>query len=122
MEEAFTLLGVDLLRVVEERQGPDAMATQSGVVEQDAGDDQRPCERPATGLVGACHEPDAEAAIVAEQPLAGRERHGPRISPSSRTGSCPTSCRLYTARVQPASGASSRTRVVMALPTGIRST
>ena len=41
-EQPLAVLGRDLLRVVQERQRTDAMATQRLVVEEDAGDDERP--------------------------------------------------------------------------------
>ncbi len=94
MEEALALCGVDLLRVVQQRERPDAVAAQCGVVEQHARDDQRPGERPATGLVGARDEPNARA-VGRSGAAAGRsEVAPPEDSPRSRT----TSCRLRAAR------------------------
>ena len=47
------------------------MLAESLVVEQNAGDHQRPRERPAPGLVRARDIADTELAIVREKPLAG---------------------------------------------------
>ena len=44
-EELLAPLGRTLLRVVQERERADAVVAQRGVVEQDAGDDERPGER-----------------------------------------------------------------------------
>ena len=55
-------------------------AVERVVVEQDAGDDERSRERAPARLVRAGDEADAEPAVVAEKPLAGRERIAPRIS------------------------------------------
>ena len=73
----------DLLRVVQERQRPDAVVAQAVVVEQHARDDERPGERPAARFVRSRDEPAAEVAVVAEQPLSGAlllRRHRPRIA------------------------------------------
>ena len=43
-EELLAPLGRELLRVVQERQGADAMVAKRPVVEQDARDDERPCQ------------------------------------------------------------------------------
>ena len=56
---------VDLLRVVQERERPDLVVAKALEVEQHAGDDERPCERPAPRLVGPGDEADAEAPIEA---------------------------------------------------------
>ena len=66
MVEPFALVGIDLLRVVQEGERPDAMAPERPVVEEDAGDDERACERAAARLVGPRDEPRLETPIVAE--------------------------------------------------------
>jgi hypothetical protein len=43
-EQLLPILGRDLLRVVQLRERPDAMVAERVVVEQDARDDERPCE------------------------------------------------------------------------------
>ena len=68
-EKLLPLLGSNLLRVVEERQRADTVVAEPVVVEQDTGDDQRPCEGSPTGLVGAGDEPGAEPAVEAKKPL-----------------------------------------------------
>ena len=73
--QRFTLLDRDLLRVVQGRERPDARAAQRVVVEEDAGDDERPCERPAPRLVRARDEPHAELAIESEEALAAGSSH-----------------------------------------------
>ena len=50
-EERLALGLAALLRVVQAGQRADAVVAQARVVEQDAGDDQRPGERPPPGLV-----------------------------------------------------------------------
>src|SRR5512132_2479395 len=64
-EEALTLLGVYLFRVVQRRERPNAMPPQLLVVEQDASDDERPSQRTPTGLVRAGDIARAQPAIVA---------------------------------------------------------
>jgi len=49
----------ELLGVVQQRERPDAMVAEPLVVEQHAGDDERPCERTAARFVGAGDEPRA---------------------------------------------------------------
>jgi hypothetical protein len=70
------LLGA-LLRVVQVRERADPVVAQAPVVEQHAGDDERPRERAAARLVGARDEARAEPAVEAEELLAGR-LHGVR--------------------------------------------
>jgi hypothetical protein len=53
------------------------MLLEARVVEEHAGDDERPCERAATGLVGAGDEARPELAVESEELLAGR-LHGDR--------------------------------------------
>ena len=57
------------------------MVAQTTVIEQDAGDDERPGERPSASLVGARDEPCAKATVEPKQLLAGalhgREDSGP---------------------------------------------
>ena len=71
MEERLALVGRHLLRVVQRGEPPDARAAKELVVEQDAGDDERPGERASPGLVRARDEADAETPVVCEKPLAG---------------------------------------------------
>ena len=71
MEELLALRVRELLRVVQRRQRPNARAAQQLVVEKDSGDDERACERAATGLVRSRDEAHAELAIDAEEALAG---------------------------------------------------
>ena len=71
----FTLLDRDLLRVVQGRERPDARAAQRVVVEEDAGDDERPCERPASCLVRTRDEPHVELPIESEEALAAGSSH-----------------------------------------------
>ena len=56
--------------------GRTAWSRRHAVVEQHAGDDERPRERPAAGLVGARDEARAEPAVEAEEPLAGARHEG----------------------------------------------
>jgi hypothetical protein len=51
--------GRELFRVVQQSQRPHAMVAQTSVVQKDARDDERPCQRAAPGLVGAGDEPRA---------------------------------------------------------------
>ena len=74
-EELLTACLGALLRVVQERERPHAVVAQAAVVEQDAGDDERPRERPPSGLVRARHEARAEPPVETEKPLPGAERH-----------------------------------------------
>src|SRR5207247_6402537 len=71
-EELLATLRCHLLRVVQERERPDAVVAEARIVEQDAGADERTGERAATGLVRPGDEPRGEAAIEPKQPLAGR--------------------------------------------------
>ena len=75
---------LDLLRVVQQRQRTHPVALQELVVEQHAGDDERPGERAASGLVGACDEPGAEPAVVLEEALAGSLHAADDSAPSGR--------------------------------------
>jgi hypothetical protein len=52
-----------LLRIVEQRQRADTVVPQTGVVEQDARDDERSSKRASTRLVRPCDKPRAEATI-----------------------------------------------------------
>ena len=74
-EEALAILGRDLLRVVQQRERADAVAAKRGVVEEDAGNDERACERSAPSLVRACDEAHSEPSIVCEEPLAAGPSH-----------------------------------------------
>jgi hypothetical protein len=74
-EELLALRLGALLRVVQERKWPHAVVAQAAVVEEDAGDDERPGERPPARLVRSRHEPRAQTAVEAKQPLAGPARH-----------------------------------------------
>ena len=103
--EPLALDRVDLLRVVEARQRPDAVTAKGVVVEQDARDDERPRERPATRLVGAGDVPRSEPPIVAKQSLSGRERHVARIAllvGRDRADFASTPWRRYAGSTQPA--------------------
>src|SRR5581483_2157024 len=60
-------LRIDLLRVVEERERPDAVVTQPAVVQQHAGNNERACERPAAGLVRAGDQAHAEPPVERQQ-------------------------------------------------------
>src|SRR5204863_1941190 len=75
-EELLALRGRALLRVVQERERPDAVVAQTLVVEQHARDDERPRERPATRLVRAGDEPRTELPVELEEPLPGPASHG----------------------------------------------
>jgi len=79
--QTLTLLGVDLLRVVQLGERTDPRATQRGIVEEHAGDHEGAGQRSAARLVGARDEARLQAAIEAEESLTRRERHVPRISP-----------------------------------------
>ena len=77
-EELLALRGVDLLRVVQERERADGVVAQPLVVEEDARRDERPGQAAPPGLVRARDEADAEAAVEGEE-LAARTadgRHG----------------------------------------------
>jgi len=75
LEQHLALVRQDLLGVVQRRQRANACATQELIVEEHAGDHQRPCERPAAGLVGPGHEADTETSIEREETLAGGSSH-----------------------------------------------
>ena len=74
--ELLALLGRDLLRVVQVRQGPYAMLAEACVVEQHAGDDERPGKRPASRLIRPGDEPSSEPAVELEELLAGPAHEG----------------------------------------------
>ena len=77
-EELLALRGIDLLRVVQERERADGMVAKTLVVEQHTGRDERPGQASPAGLVRAGHEAHAEAAVEGEE-LAARTaggRHG----------------------------------------------
>ena len=77
-EELLAADGIDLLRVVEAGERADGVVVQALVVEQDPCRHERAGQAAATGLVGACDEADAEAAVEGEE-LAARAadgRHG----------------------------------------------
>src|SRR4029453_1488975 len=76
-EEALPIGRRELLRVVEVGQRPGAMGAERLGVEQPAGHDEGPGERPAPRLVGTGHEARAEPAVETKEPLAG-SRHGGR--------------------------------------------
>ena len=75
LEQRLTLLDRHLFRVVQRRERPDAWAAELLVVEEHAGDDERACERPATGLVGARDEARVELAVEPEETLAAGSSH-----------------------------------------------
>ena len=92
-QQHLSHLRVDLLRVVQKRQRPDAVPLQQLVVEEDAGDDERACQRAPPRLVRARDEADSETAVEAKQALTRRGAHCPRISPDperARAGLVPT--------------------------------
>jgi hypothetical protein len=74
--EALAVVGVDLLGVVEQREGPDAMPSQRLVVEEDAGHDERARERAPPRLVGACDEARTELTIELKKLPARATSHG----------------------------------------------
>jgi hypothetical protein len=71
IERLAALRGV-LLGVVERRQRTDLPGAERVQVEQDGGRHERPGQAAPAGLVRSGHEPDAEAAVVLDQPPAGR--------------------------------------------------
>jgi hypothetical protein len=73
-EELLSVLGRDLLRVVQLRERPNAVVAKRVVVEEDAGDDERAGERAAAGLVSPGDEASAEPSVEPQQPL-------PRLRP-----------------------------------------
>jgi hypothetical protein len=75
VEERLAVGRGDLLRVVQRRQPTHPGAAQQPVVEEDAGDDERPRERASARLVRARDVADAEAPVVSEEPLAGGPSH-----------------------------------------------
>jgi hypothetical protein len=50
-EQLLPSLGIELLGVVQEGERPDAVMPERRVVEQDARDDERTCQRPSSCLV-----------------------------------------------------------------------
>src|SRR5262249_33562060 len=54
VEQLLAAIVRALLRVVEEGERPDAVLAERAVVEQNAGNDERACERSASSLVRAC--------------------------------------------------------------------
>ena len=83
-EELLALSFGALLRVVQAGKRPDPMVAQSRVVEQDARDQERPGERPASRLVGAGDEACPEPAVELEELLAGASRHEREDSAAAR--------------------------------------
>ena len=77
--ELVAPVGRHLLRVVQERERPDAVVAQARVVEQHSGDDERTGERAAAGLVRSRDEARPEPAVEPEQLLAGAA-HAPTIA------------------------------------------
>jgi hypothetical protein len=51
------------------------MVPERAVVEEDAGNDERPGEGAPAGLVGTGHEPRAEPTVEAQELLAGPSLH-----------------------------------------------
>jgi hypothetical protein len=78
LEELLALLGRALLRVVEKPERAHPVIAQASVVQQDAGDDERPGKRPAPGLVRPRDEPRTEPPVELEELLANpaHERRG----------------------------------------------
>src|SRR5207253_10212182 len=96
-----------LLRVVQAGERAHLVVTELGVVEQDAGHEQRPGERPPPRLVGAGDEARPELAVELEQLPSGASRHGSEHSAAlSRCRNPARSC--YSATVSAsASGSAS---------------
>ena len=67
--ELLPLVRVQLLRVVQIGERPDAMVAKSGVVEQHARNDERSCERSPARLVRSRHPAGAEAPVEPKKPL-----------------------------------------------------
>jgi hypothetical protein len=65
MKQQLSLLGFDLLRVVETGKRSNPSAAQGRVVEHHSGHDERTGKGSPTSLVGPGYEPDAELAIKA---------------------------------------------------------
>ena len=74
-EQLFALPLRALLRVVQERERPDAVVAQALVIEEHARDDERSGEWPPARFVGACDQPRAELPVEPEELLAGTTRH-----------------------------------------------
>ena len=85
-EKRFAHLGIDLLGIVQQGERPRAPSVERVVVEQDAGDDERPRERSSARLVRTGDEADAEPSVIAEKPLAGLGAH--RSEDIGRPGAC----------------------------------
>jgi hypothetical protein len=75
LEQLLAVRGCDLLRVVECCQRPNAVAPESGVVEEHTRDDERAGERSPACLVRAGDETYAESPVVREETLAARTSH-----------------------------------------------
>jgi hypothetical protein len=82
-EELLALVRRHLLRVVQHRERSNARPTEKLVIEQHPGDDERPCERSATGFVGTGHEAHAETSIEPEETLADGSSHAAESTGSS---------------------------------------
>jgi len=85
-----------LLGVVQTRERADAVVPEAGVIEQDAGDDERTGKRAATCFVGAGDVSDAELPVIPKELLAGADSHVARIARTTgdlRVDSAPTSQR-----------------------------
>ena len=78
-EERFALIVRQLLRVVQQRERPDAVIAQAHVVEENGRRHERPGEASTPRLVRSCDEAHAEPAVEGEQ-LAARAAHGPEHS------------------------------------------
>ena len=75
VEERFPPLRRALLRIVEVSERTYLVVSETAVVEEHAGDDERPREAAATRLVGPGHEARAELAVEPQELRAGAGRH-----------------------------------------------
>ncbi len=90
-EKRLALGARELLRVVQAREGANAVVAQALVVEENARDDERTREAAMTGLVRTREKPNPEAPVEAEE-LPARASHRRRIAPSAAvSSSCSTS-------------------------------
>src|SRR5918992_2065569 len=79
-EQLLPLERSHLLRVVQRRERPDSVMAEALVVEEHPGDDERPGQRAAAGLVGSGHEARTEPAVEREKALAARAWHADELS------------------------------------------
>ncbi len=81
LEENLTLRRGDLLGVVQRRERTNTGAAQRLVVEEGAGDDERPGKRSPSGLVCSGDKSNTEPSIEREKTLAGGSSHAAEDSP-----------------------------------------